>query len=156
LITCLSTEIATSINIHVPFSKSRVMISGLLLGIVLFVCFCWFHNIFTYLHDLFRLVLIHGHTSVNCLILPLFPCICSSAVEHTHTHTLSRLFMYCSFAYIGHVDEKFSAVSSNCLRILRLLSVSVCNIFVPCYLLCNARPLGAITALSVSTSPRRP
>ena len=55
LITCLSTEIATSINIHIPFSKSPIMISGLLLGIVLFAligfiiclstfatCFDWF------------------------------------------------------------------------------------------------------------------
>jgi hypothetical protein len=27
-----------------------------------------------------------GHTSVNCLILPLFPCICYSVVEHTLYH----------------------------------------------------------------------
>ena len=35
LITFLSPEIATSINIHVPFSLSRIIMSGLLLGIVL-------------------------------------------------------------------------------------------------------------------------
>ena len=39
LITFLSPEIATSINMHVPFSLSWVM-SGLLLGIVLSVCTC--------------------------------------------------------------------------------------------------------------------
>jgi len=38
LITFLSPEIATSINIHVPFSLSRIIMSGLLLGIVLSVC----------------------------------------------------------------------------------------------------------------------
>ena len=38
LITLLSPEIATSINIHVPFSLSRIIMSGLLLGIVLSVC----------------------------------------------------------------------------------------------------------------------
>jgi len=42
-VTFLSPEIATSINIHVPFSLSRIMMSGLLLGIVLSVC-TWFHN----------------------------------------------------------------------------------------------------------------
>jgi len=40
LITFLSAEIATSINIHVPSSLSRIIMSGLLLGIVLSVCAC--------------------------------------------------------------------------------------------------------------------
>ena len=44
LITFLSLEIATSINIHVPCSLSRIIMSGLLLRIVLSVCTCWFHN----------------------------------------------------------------------------------------------------------------
>ena len=38
LITFMSREIATSVNIHVPFSLSRIIMSGLLLGIVLSVC----------------------------------------------------------------------------------------------------------------------
>jgi len=40
LITFLSPEIATSINTHVPFSLSRIIRSGVLLGIVLSVCIC--------------------------------------------------------------------------------------------------------------------
>ena len=40
LITFLSPEIATSINIHIPFSLSQIVISGLLVGIVLSVCTC--------------------------------------------------------------------------------------------------------------------
>jgi hypothetical protein len=40
LITFLSPEIATYINIHVPFSLSRIMMSSLLLGMVLSVCTC--------------------------------------------------------------------------------------------------------------------
>ena len=44
LITFLSPEIATSINIYVPLSLSRIIMSGLLLGIVLSVCTCWFHK----------------------------------------------------------------------------------------------------------------
>ena len=47
LITFLSPEIATSFNIHVPFSLSRIIMSGLLLGIVLSVCIFWFHNMVT-------------------------------------------------------------------------------------------------------------
>ena len=40
LITFLSPEIATSVNIHGPFSLSRIIMSGLLLAIVLSVCTC--------------------------------------------------------------------------------------------------------------------
>ena len=47
LITFLSPEIATSINIQVPSSLSRIIMSGLLLGIVMPVCTCWFHNMVT-------------------------------------------------------------------------------------------------------------
>ena len=43
LITFLSPKIATSLNIHVPFSLSRIIMSGLWLGIVLSVCIFWFH-----------------------------------------------------------------------------------------------------------------
>jgi len=45
-------------------------------------------------------------------------------------HTLSCLFMYCSFASIGHAAITWSTVSSNCWQSLHLLSVSVFNIFV--------------------------
>jgi hypothetical protein len=44
LITYLSPEIATSINIHVLFSLSWIIMSGLLLEMVLSVCICWFYN----------------------------------------------------------------------------------------------------------------
>jgi hypothetical protein len=45
--TFLSPGIAASINRHVPFSLSRITMSGLLLGIVLSVCTCWFHSMVT-------------------------------------------------------------------------------------------------------------
>ena len=47
LITFLSPEIAMSINIHVPFSLPQIIMSGLLLGIVLSVCTCWFQSMVT-------------------------------------------------------------------------------------------------------------
>jgi hypothetical protein len=40
----LSPGIATSISIHVLSSLSRIMMSSLLLGMVLSVYTCWFHN----------------------------------------------------------------------------------------------------------------
>ena len=43
-------------------------------------------------------------------------------------HTLTCLFVYCSFASIGHDDIMWSIVSSNCWQSLHLLSVSVLNI----------------------------
>ena len=56
---------------HVACLLSRIMMSGLLLGIVLSVRTCWFHNMVTLSSDLFRLILVHGHTGVCCLILPI-------------------------------------------------------------------------------------
>ena len=43
----VSWEIATSINTHVPFSLSWIMMSSLLLGMVPLVCTCWFLNMVT-------------------------------------------------------------------------------------------------------------
>ena len=42
LITFLSPEIATSINVHVAFLLSCIVMSGLLLGMILSVYSCWF------------------------------------------------------------------------------------------------------------------
>jgi len=47
LITFPSPEIATSINIHVLFSLSPIIMSALLLGMVLSVCTCWFRSMVT-------------------------------------------------------------------------------------------------------------
>ena len=47
LIAFQSPEIAPSININAPFSLSQIIMSGLLLGIVLSVCTCWFQNMVT-------------------------------------------------------------------------------------------------------------
>jgi len=83
LITFLSPEIATSINIHVLFSLSRIIITGLLLGIVLSVCTCWFHNMVTLLPWLLSTDSATCSYQCFCPIVPLFPCICWSVVVHT-------------------------------------------------------------------------
>jgi len=42
--TFLPPEVVASINIHVTFSLSLIMMSGLLLGIVMSVYTCWFRS----------------------------------------------------------------------------------------------------------------
>ena len=72
-ITFQSPETTTYINIHVPFSLSRIMMSGLL--------FAWFYRFalaeyitrLFHLQDQFVLIIAHFHTRVNYLIVPLFP-----------------------------------------------------------------------------------
>ena len=41
LIIFMSPEMATSVNVHVPFSLSQIIMFGLLLELVLSVCICW-------------------------------------------------------------------------------------------------------------------
>jgi hypothetical protein len=60
----------------------------------------------------------------NCTPVPLHLLKCRCAP------TLSCLFMYCSFASFEHADIIWYIASSNCWHSLRLLSVSVFNIFV--------------------------
>ena len=125
LITFLLHETAIPINMHVPFSLSRIMVSG--------YCLKW-HCQFALVdsiiwlpdpHDLFRLIMAHGHAIVHRLILPLFPCIRYSVAKHTLYHAL---YVF-SFANTARADMIRSIVSPNCWHSLRLLSVSVCNIF---------------------------
>ena len=71
LITFLSPDIATSINIHVPFSLSRIIMSGLLLGTVQSVCICWFHNMVTLPPWLVSTDF--GTRSYHCVICPIVP-----------------------------------------------------------------------------------
>ena len=77
----------------------------------------------------------HVHTGVflsSCTPVSLHMLKCSWA------HALSCLFVFCSFASIGHADIMWSIVSSNYWQSLHLLSVSVLNIFVAQYFICNA------------------
>ena len=47
LITVLSPGFAASINMHVPSLLSWIMMSALMLGVVLSIRTCWFHNMVT-------------------------------------------------------------------------------------------------------------
>ena len=87
LITFLSPQIATSINIHVPFSLSRIiMYDFLLFGLVLSVCTCWFHNMVTLPPALVSTNFATCSYQCFCLTVPLFPCICWSVAVHTLSH----------------------------------------------------------------------
>ena len=86
LITFLSSEIATCINMHVPFSSSQIIMSGLLLGTVLSAFTCWFYNTVTLPHWLVSADFRTCSYECFCQIVPLFPCICWSVVVHTFYH----------------------------------------------------------------------
>ena len=87
LITFLSPEIAASINIHVPFSLSRIIMSGLFWGIVLSVCTCWFHNMVA-LPCLALPILAHVHTGV---FVQLYPCFLAYVEVQLCTHSIMSL-----------------------------------------------------------------
>jgi hypothetical protein len=95
LMTFLSPEIATSINIHVLFSLSLIIMSGLLLGMVLSVWTCWFYSIVTLLP--WPVSTDFGTCSYQCFfpIVPLFLYICWSVVMHT----LYRVFL-CTVLFV--------------------------------------------------------
>jgi hypothetical protein len=76
LITFLPPRIKTSINMHVPCLSSQIMMYSLLLGIVLSVHNCWFHNVVTLPSCL--VLTDYGTWSYQCWyqILPLLSYIC--------------------------------------------------------------------------------
>jgi hypothetical protein len=111
LITFLSPEFATSINIHVLFSFSRIKVSGFVVRygsvslnlfipqygyVVSLACFYWFWDMF-----------------VSVFFCPVVP-VSLHMLKCSCAHTLFCLFMYCSFASMGHADIIWSIASSNC------------------------------------------
>jgi hypothetical protein len=106
---------------------SRIIMSGLLLGMVLSVYTCWFHSMVTlppwFVSTDFGKCSYQCFLS-NCTPVSLHMLRCSCAL------TLSCRFIYCSFTSIGHVNIIWSIVSSNFWQSLHLLSVSVFIIFV--------------------------
>ena len=63
-----------------------------------------------------------GTWSFQCSLFN-FTAISLHILQYSSAHALSRLFLYCYFASIGHVDMMCSTISSNCLQSLHLLSV---------------------------------
>ena len=83
-ITFLSPVIATSINMHVPCSLSRIMISGLLLGVVLSVHPCWLRNMVS-LGLLYRALWYNYVMLINKMHLTFrWPCIIINSYNKTN------------------------------------------------------------------------
>ena len=81
------------------------------MGIFLSVCTCWFHNTFTLLPWLVSADF--GTCSYKCFLSSYTP-VSLHTLKCSCAHTLSCLFMYCSFASTGHAYIMWSIVSSNC------------------------------------------
>ena len=75
--------------------------SGLLLGMVLSVCNCWFHNMVTLPPLLVSTDF--GTCSYQCFLSSCTP-VSLHMLKCSWAHTLSCLFAYCSFASVGHAD----------------------------------------------------
>ena len=66
LITFLSPEIATSINIHVPFSLSRIIMPGMLLGLLLLLLLLLL--LFTFTEAIYNYIPAKKHITI-CIML---------------------------------------------------------------------------------------
>jgi hypothetical protein len=110
LIILLSQGIATSVNIPVSFLLSRIMMSGLLLGLV---HTCWFRNMITL--PSWHVSTGFGTWSYQCSLSNFIP-VSLHMLQRSWAHTLSRLFEYCSLSNIGHADMMCSTVSSDFYR----------------------------------------
>jgi hypothetical protein len=97
LITFLSPQTAPSIITHVPFSLSLIMLLGLLLGMVPSVYTCWFHNTITL--PSWLLSTSFGTRSYQCSLSNFAP-LSLHMLKCSTAHTVSCLFMYCSFSNI--------------------------------------------------------
>jgi len=118
LITFLSPGIATSINMHVSLSLSWILMSSLLLGIVLSVHTCWFHNMVTLPSWLISTDF--GTWSYQWPLSNFTP-ISLDMLKCSWAHTLSCLFIYCSLLVLGMLIW--------CIPVsLKLLTESVCAI----------------------------
>jgi len=99
LITFLFPGNVTFINMHVPFSLTLIMNSGLLLRMVLSVCTCWFYYVVTSLVSTnFGTCLYQWQLSdFTSISVYMFKCSWARTHTHTHTHTLSIMCFYVVF-----------------------------------------------------------
>ena len=120
--------------------------SDLLLGIVMPVCTCWFHNTATLPPWLVSTDLAHVHTSVFGLIVPLFPCMCWSGV----VHSIYRVFLctvFCQYWACWYYVVYFL------IKLLAKSAFAIClavQYFCRVILFCSVRSWSATISLSVS------
>jgi hypothetical protein len=90
------------------------------------------------------------YTILPLLLIYLYPYL--RMTNCSWEHTLSCLFMYCSFANIGHAGMMLSTVYAYCWYSLHLITVSISNTFIAWYLVCSVLSCAAIISVSISTS----
>jgi hypothetical protein len=110
------------------------MMSGLLLGMFLLVCTCWFHNMVTLPS---WLVSTDYSTCLYQSSLSNFTRISLHILKCSWMHTLSCCLLYCSFANIGHTDIMWSTVSSNFITIIIIVIVVIFFFFWEMTLYCK-------------------
>jgi len=97
LITFLSPEITASINKRVPFSLSQIIMSGLLFGIAMSVCTCWFHSIVTL--PLWFVTTDFGTCSFQCFLSSCAPISLHMLKVYLRTHFIMPFYIlfFCQF-----------------------------------------------------------
>ena len=112
LITFLSPGFAVSIIIHVPFSLSRIIMSGFLLGLVLSACTCRFYSIVTL--SLCVVTTDFGTCSYQCFLSSCAPiswhmwmCVCALYHAVLHLVLLPVLGMLILYGLLSHQVGKF-------------------------------------------------
>ena len=81
---------------------------------------------------LFRLILVHGHTIVRCLIF--YPYFLACIKVELLTHCIMSVYVLFFCQYWARCFMMCYTISSNYWYCLHSLSLSVCNISVACYL----------------------
>ena len=148
LITFLCAEIATSIDTMFFYSLAQAVMSTSLLEMVLLVCTCWFYNMVPLPSKLVSTKCDTHSYQFSLSSLPLF-----LAYVKVSCSTLSDMSLSCIVLLPAHCKLIWCVLSSRqtvhtvhiCYQCL-----SVCNIFVARYSVCNAWSCAEITVLSVS------
>jgi hypothetical protein len=123
------------------------MLSSLLLGLVLSVYNCWFYSTVIVPSWLFSTDF--GTCLYQCSLFS-FTRLSLHILKCSWAQIPSCLFTCFSFPNSGHADMMWYIVPSNFWHSLHLLCVSLCNIFVAWYFVCNAWFCAASISLSVS------
>jgi hypothetical protein len=144
----LSPNIATYIYIYVPFSFLRIILFGLLIGIVLPLCTFLFRNLLTFSSLL--VVTISAAFSYRFSYPSFLP-----YINLQLTHNLSFLLIYNYLVSEVYADNMCCTLSSNSCLCSDVARGCVCNVCFSRYFVCNAWYYSVIISLRVSrfTSP---
>ena len=124
----------TYFNIHIPFSVSHTILSGLLFAMFLSLCTCWFHNLDSLSSLLHSTYFVAFYTGCLSVILPHFPPMCEIVVKSQSIFSHNVKF-YCK--EVNAYNMCCTVSSKSCLSSVFVFG-SVCNICVSRYFVCNS------------------